>query len=72
MTISSLYTARLGLLFVTLSIRTLRTRLALSIAIGDASNPKNLRAARVHANFAEHVPFSLPLIYCIGAPNTLC
>jgi uncharacterized protein len=71
MTITSLYTAILGLLFVALSARTLGTRRALSIAIGDAGNPKALLAARVYPNFAEYVPFGLLLIYFIEAPNTL-
>jgi uncharacterized membrane protein YecN with MAPEG domain len=57
------YAALLGLLFVALSVRTLRLRRTLRIAVGDAGNPKMLRAMRVHSNFAEYIPLALFLIY---------
>ena len=60
-----LYAALLALLFVGLSIRTLRMRRRLGIAIGDAGNESMLRAMRVHSNFAEYVPLSLLLIYLV-------
>jgi uncharacterized membrane protein YecN with MAPEG domain len=63
MLIVSGYAALLGLLFVELSLRTLRLRRALRIAIGDADNPQLIRAIRVHSNFAEYVPFGLLLVY---------
>ena len=46
-----------------LSVRTLKKRRELKIAIGDAGNHQMLRIMRVHANFAEYVPISLLLIY---------
>ena len=46
-----------------LSLRTLRMRRRLKIAIGDAGNQAMLRAMRVHSNFAEYVPLSLLLLY---------
>ena len=58
-----LYAALLALLFVVLSIRTLRLRRRLRIGIGDAGNEQMLRAMRVHSNFAEYVPLTLFLIY---------
>ncbi|MBL8413154.1 MAG: MAPEG family protein [Propionivibrio sp.] len=58
-----LYAALLALLFVALSIRTLRLRRRLRIGIGDAGNEQMLRAMRVHSNFAEYVPLTLFLIY---------
>ena len=61
------YAALLGLLFVALSVRTLRTRRRLSIAVGDAGNAEMLRAMRVHANFAEYVPFTLLLLWLVEA-----
>jgi uncharacterized membrane protein YecN with MAPEG domain len=67
----SLYAALLALLFVALSIRTLRLRRRLRIGIGDAGNEQMLRAMRVHSNFAEYVPLTLFLIYLAevqGAP----
>ena len=65
MHIVPLYAALLALLFVGLSVRTLRLRRGLNIAIGDAGNHTLLRAMRVHANFAEYVPLSLLLIFFI-------
>ena len=72
--IVSAYAALLALLFMALSIRTLRLRRQLRIAIGDAGNPAMLRAMRVHSNFAEYVPLSLLLVYFVevqGAQATL-
>jgi hypothetical protein len=62
MPITSFYAALLALLFVALSVRTLRLRRHLRIAIGDAGNPQMLRAMRVHSNFAEYVPLSLIML----------
>jgi uncharacterized protein len=67
MRITLLYAALLALVFVGLSVRTLRLRRRLRIAIGDADNPAMLRAMRVHANFAEYVPLSLLLLYFVEA-----
>jgi uncharacterized membrane protein YecN with MAPEG domain len=53
------YAAILALLFVALSVRTLRLRRRLRIDVGDAGNQAMLRAMRVHSNFAEYVPLSL-------------
>ncbi len=65
MHIVPLYASILALLFVALSVRTLRMRRRLKIAIGDAGNQAMLRAMRVHSNFAEYVPLSLLLIYFV-------
>ena len=51
-----IYAALLALLFLALSVRTLRLRRRLNISVGDAGNTKMLRAMRAHANFAEYVP----------------
>jgi len=59
------YASILALLFVALSVRTLRLRHSLKIGIGDAGNTRMLRAMRVHSNFAEYVPLSLILLYFI-------
>jgi uncharacterized membrane protein YecN with MAPEG domain len=74
MHIVPLYAALLALLFVGLSVRTLRMRRRLRIAVGDAANPVMLRAMRAHANFAEYVPLGLMLIFLVessGASNVL-
>ena len=67
MKILPLYASILALLFVTLSVRTLRLRQRLKIGIGDAGNTQMLRAMRVHSNFAEYVPLSLLLLYLVEA-----
>jgi len=59
------YASILALLFVGLSIRTLRMRRRLKIAVGDAGNPAMLRAVRAHSNFAEYVPLGILLIYFV-------
>jgi len=65
MKVVTLYAGLLALLFVVLSVRTLRMRRRLRIAIGDGSDQQMLRAMRVHSNFAEYVPFSLLLLYLV-------
>jgi uncharacterized membrane protein YecN with MAPEG domain len=74
MPIVTLYAALLALLFVVLSVRALRMRRRLGIAIGDSGNSEMLRAMRVHSNFAEYVPLSLLLVFFVesgGAPAWL-
>jgi uncharacterized protein len=62
MQITSLYASILAILFVVLSIRALRMRRRLGIAVGDGGSPALLRAVRAHSNFAEYVPLGLLLI----------
>lgn len=61
----SLYAALLAILYAALSVRTLRLRRRLRIAIGDSGDERMLRAMRAHANFAEYVPLTLLLIYLV-------
>lgn len=61
--ITGFYAAILGLAFVLLSIRVIRTRRRNRIALGYGEDEELVRAARVHGNFAEYVPLSLLLIY---------
>lgn len=68
------YAALLAVLFLVLSIRTLRLRRRLKVAIGDGENTLLLRAIRAHANFAEYAPFGLILIIAcetLAAPALL-
>jgi uncharacterized protein len=65
MKVLPLYAALLTLLFVALSIRTLRLRRSLRIGLGDAGNDRMLRAMRVHSNFAEYVPLCLLMLYFV-------
>ena len=62
MTVTPLYAAVLGIVFLVLSVRVLRLRRCKQIAIGDAGDEEMLRAMRVHSNFAEYAPFTLLLI----------
>ena len=56
------YAALFALFFIVLSVRTLRLRRRLRIAIGDSGDERMLRVIRVHSNFAEYVPFTLLLV----------
>jgi uncharacterized protein len=68
-TIVPLYTAILALIFVFLSIRTIRLRRSLKIGIGHANNDLMLRAMRVHSNFAEYTPISCILLFFLEQQN---
>ena len=63
MLITPVYAAVSGLFFIVLSVRTVRLRRRLRVAIGDGENPSLARAARVHSNFAEYVPLALILLF---------
>ena len=65
MSAASLYAALLAILYAVLSVRTLRLRRRLRIAIGDNGDERMLRAMRAHANFAEYAPLTLLLIYLV-------
>lgn len=74
MLVVPLYAALLALLFVLLTVRTIRVRRRLRVAIGDGAQPELLRAMRAHANFAEYAPLALVLFYFAeigGAPQPL-
>jgi uncharacterized membrane protein YecN with MAPEG domain len=63
--VTPLYAALLGLIFVALSVRTIRLRRRFRVGVGDGNHSELQRAARVHANFAEYVPLALLLIYFV-------
>lgn len=62
MQVTSLYAGLLALMFVTLSVRVIAVRRTAKISFGDTGNRELLRRIRVHANFAEYVPFGLILL----------
>lgn len=64
------YAAVLAILFVYLAIRTIRTRQRLRISLGDSGDAAMLRAIRVHANFAEYVPFAILLAAFVEIEGT--
>lgn len=71
MNIVPIYAALLGIIFFILSIRVVRLRRSLKIALGDSSNPIMLRAMRVQSNFAEYVPLCLILLGFAELQGTL-
>jgi hypothetical protein len=62
MTITPTYAGLLALLFIALSIRVIGARREAGIALGDGGDRSLQRRQRVHANFAEYVPFALVLM----------
>lgn len=62
MAITAFYAALLGLLFVFLSFRVIGWRRLKSVELGHGEDSELLRRMRVHANFAEYVPFTLLLM----------
>ncbi len=62
------YAAIFALLFIFLSIRTIRLRRANKIPVGD-NNKVLQKAIRAHANFSEYVPFSLLLLIFVEMMN---
>jgi len=74
MQITALYAALLGLLFIFLSFRVSKHRLAGQVSLGDGNNPALGQAIRAHGNFAEYVPLALILIglaEALGAATVL-
>ncbi len=70
MKIVPVYAAVLAILFVYFAIRTIRTRQRLRISLGDSGDAAMLRAIRVHANFAEYVPFAILLAAFVEIEGT--
>jgi uncharacterized protein len=62
MPITAFYAALLAPLFILLAVRVIRQRRGARVAIGDGGDKLLLRRMRVHANFAEYVPFALVLM----------
>jgi uncharacterized membrane protein YecN with MAPEG domain len=55
------YAALLAIVFIFLSVRVIRARRGVRVAIGTGGQPSLERVQRVHANFAEYVPIALIL-----------
>ncbi len=60
--ITSMTAALLALLLLALAIQTVRKRLALKAAFGDAQDPGLIAASRSHGNLAEHAPIVLIML----------
>jgi uncharacterized protein len=62
MLITAFYAGLLVPIFMLLSFRVIRQRRIARQSIGDGGDAHLLRLMRVHANFAEYVPFALLLM----------
>ena len=62
MEITALYAGLLAPLFILLSARVIGARRNAKVGVGDGGNAALLGRMRVHANFAEYVPFALLLM----------
>jgi uncharacterized membrane protein YecN with MAPEG domain len=62
MAITAFYASLLTLLFLLLSARVMAQRREARVEIGHGESLQLLRRMRVHANFAEYVPFALVLM----------
>ena len=60
--ITGFYAGLLAILMIVLIVNVIRNRLKFQIGIGDGGNHILHKAIRVHANFAETVPFTLLLM----------
>ena len=65
MFITPLYGAVFGLFYVLLGFNVIRLRMTERVAYGDAGNKDLVKAIRIHANFAEYVPFALVLMWFV-------
>jgi uncharacterized protein len=61
--ITVLYAAILGIIFIGLTMYVVIGRYKYKIGLGDGGNAHMLRRIRMHANFAEFVPFALLLLF---------
>jgi uncharacterized protein len=62
MPITALVAALLAPLYILLAFRVIGVRQAGKISVGDGGDKSLLRRIRVHANFAEYVPYALLLL----------
>jgi len=62
LSITAFYAALLAVLFLVLSVRVIGWRRESRVEFGHGEDSELLRCMRVHANFAEYVPFTLLLM----------
>lgn len=60
---TAFYAGILAILFIVLSFRVIAKRNQYKVALGSDGHSLLERAIRVHANFAEYVPFALLLMF---------
>ena len=62
MPITAFYASLLVPLYILLAARIILMRFSARVSVGDGGDKELLRRMRVHANFAEYVPFALLLM----------
>ncbi len=67
--VTPIYAALLALLYIFLSLRVIRLRIAFKVGIGDGEHKQLTRAIRVQGNFGEYVPFALLLMWMYETMN---
>lgn len=63
--ITTLYAAILAIVYIALTFMVARGRWKYKIGLGHGDNPEMERLIRIHANFAEYVPFALLLLFML-------
>lgn len=63
--ITMLYAALLALLYIGLTFYVAQGRFKYRVGLGDGGNEAMAQRIRVHANFAEYVPFALLLLFFV-------
>jgi uncharacterized membrane protein YecN with MAPEG domain len=61
-TVTPIFAAVMALMFLILSINTVRMRWKTRVSVGDGGNKEMQRAIRAHGNFIEYVPITLLLM----------
>ena len=61
-TVTPIFAALLGLIFVFLSIRTVSARRRAQVSLGDGGDEALQKAIRAHGNFIEYVPITLLIL----------
>ncbi len=61
-TITPVYAAVLGILYLALAVHVIRGRYQHRISLGDGDNESLTRRVRAHGNFAEYAPIALLLM----------
>ncbi|MGB2427363.1 MAG: MAPEG family protein [Alteromonas sp.] len=63
--ITSFYASLLAICYLYLSILVIRSRRLAKVSLGDGGDSTLQQLSRAHANFAEYVPITLILAFCL-------
>lgn len=70
-TIALFYAGLSGLLLLALSFQVVALRRRFQVGLGSGNQPELERVIRVHANFCEHVPLALVILFALELSNVL-